>query len=162
MAQNFLVKGHTHKQVPVQPKDERVTKLENAYNELVDILSAYPVNSANGNVGPNSFFKKLSVWMAWAIVSKALDLSENNIDNLNGLNIDDICKLPDDVKGLNTLVSVIPFIDSLSERAKGCDGFPFKNWSVCDIVGTVRSESFDSYSEELLNYVVTTPVPGKK
>lgn len=157
-----IIKGHLKKQRDSIRASEKQLMLENAYNELVDMLSAYPVNSANGTVGINSFFKKLAVWMAWAIVSKALDLSENNIDNLNGLNIDDICKLPDDVKGLNALVSVIPFIDSLFERAKGCDGFPFKDWSVRDIVRAVRSESFDNYNEELLNHVVETPIPNKK
>lgn len=157
-----ILTGHLHKQDPIRPKDERVTKLENVYNELVDMLSAYPVNSANGIVGPNRFFKKLAIWMAWAIVNKALELSDDKMDNLNSLRIDDICKLPEDVKGLNTLVSVIPFVNSLFERAEGCDGFPFKDWSVRDIVRAVRSESFDSYNEKLLNHVVETPIPNKK
>lgn len=76
--------------------------------------------------------------------------------------MEDLCQLPDDLKGLHTISDILQFIDSLDERARNCDGKPFRNWSVRDIVGTIRGENFDSHYEELLNHVVETTIPNKK
>lgn len=160
--QNFLVKGHTKKQVNVPLKNENVLKLETSYNEIIDTFAACPVKGKNKVLSPNTFYRRLASWMALAMVQRAIEKMESNPEHDLGIDIEDLCRLPDDIKGLHTISDILQFIDSLDERARNCDGKPFGDWSVRDIVGTIRSESFDCYYEELLNHVVDTPIPNKK
>ena len=160
--QHFLVKGHTKKQENVPLKDENVLKLGTTYNEIIDSFTSCPVTGKNNILSPNDFYRILSSWMALAMIQCAIEKIESNPEHDFGIDIEDLCQLPDDLKGLHTISDILQFVDSLDERARNCDGFPFKNMSVRDIVGTVRSESFDRYYEELLNHVVDTPIPNKK
>lgn len=160
--QNFLVKGHTKKQVNAPLKDENVQKLEATYNEIIKSFTSCPVTGKNNILSPNDFYRRLASWMALAMTQCAIEKIESNPEHDFGIDIEDLCQLPDDLKGLHTISDILKFIDSLDERARNCDGKPFGDWSVRDIVGTVRSESFDRYYEELLNHVVNTPIPNKK
>lgn len=157
--QNFLIKGHTQKQVNAPMKDENIQKLETIYNEIIDTFAACPVKGKNKVLSPNTFYRRLASWMALAMVQRAIEKMESNPEHDFGIDIEDLCRLPDE---LHTFSDILQLIDSLYERARNYDGKPFGNWSVRDIVGTIHSESFDCYYEELLNHVVDTPVPNKK
>lgn len=160
--QNFLVKGHTKKQANTPLKDENVLKLETIYNEIIDSFATCPVKGKNKVLSPDTFYRRLATWMAFAMVQCAIEMMESNPKHDFGIDIEDLCHLPDDLKKLHTISDILQFIDSLDERARNCDGFPFINLSVRDIVGIIRSENFDSYYEKLLNHVVDTPIPNKK
>ncbi|MBQ0020348.1 MAG: hypothetical protein KBT39_07500 [Bacteroidales bacterium] len=160
--QNFLVKGHTKSQKRVPLKDENVLKLEATYNEIIDSFTSRPVTGKNNILSPNDFYRRLASWMALAMAQCAIEKIESNPEHDFGIDMEDLCQLPDDLKGLHTISDILQFIDSLDERARNCDGKPFGNWSVRDIVGTIRGENFDSHYEELLNHVVETTIPNKK
>lgn len=160
--QNFLIKGHTQKQVNAPVKDENIQKLETIYNEIIDSFATCPVTGKNKVLSPDTFYRRLVSWMALAMVQCAIEKMESNPEHDFGIDIEDLCRLPDDIKGLHTISDILQFIDSLDERARNCDGKPFGDWSVRDIVGIIRRENLDSCYEELLNHVVNTPVPNKK
>lgn len=160
MTAPHIIKKLVRTKPHVPQRDEDKMKLKDVYNQIIDELVSYPVIGNSEIVAPQQFFKRLATWMGLAMVGCTIDKLENAPNTVQ--DIDDICKLADDVKALQTVPDFVHFIDSLYERARGYDGTPFGCWTVCDIAGTFRGSNFDNYYKEILNYIIDTPVPSKR
>lgn len=143
-------------------KYNKLERLNEVYNKIVDDLISSSITSNEQKVSQDVFFKRLATWMALAMVGRAIDIVENEPTRVKYLNIDDICKLPDDLNGLQTVDDIKEFINGLNVRANHCDGKPFGNWSVRDIVGTIRNNKLNDYFDEFLTFIIDTPAPDKK
>lgn len=158
----MLVKKHIQKQEIIPMKDENVQNLEAVYNKIIDSFAECPVTGKDRVLSPNVFYRRLASWLALAMTLCSIEKIESNPEFDFGIDIEDICRLPDNLKELHMIFDIIQFIDSLYDRARNCDGKPFGDWSVRDIVGSIRSENFDMYYNEFLGFLIDTPIPDKR
>lgn len=158
---NYLIKKHVSIQENVPTTSQSVLNLKPIYNEIIDLIASCPVTGKNSVLSPNVFYRSMASWMALAMTQCSIEKIESNPEYDFGIDVDDLCRLPDDLNGLHTITDILQFIDSLDKRAMRCDGKPFRNWSVRDIVGTIRSENFDMYYNEFIGLIIDTPIPAK-